>query len=249
MGNGTTRNMRLNRILIPCAALLVLLLPAAWADDVRRDALWREVDRQVGQMHDELGIEALSPGVRAALAAVARERFVPEAQRRYAYDNRPLPIGYGQTISQPLIVAIMTELLGVGPGARVLEVGTGSGYQAAVLDALGTQVFSIEIIPELGERARRTLDASGHGDVATRVGDGYFGWEDEAPFDAVVVTAAAEHIPPPLIRQLKPGGRMLIPVGSRYFTQQLVIVERDASGAVSTRELIPVTFVPLTGKR
>ncbi|MCW9078211.1 MAG: protein-L-isoaspartate O-methyltransferase, partial [Gammaproteobacteria bacterium] len=146
------------------------------------------------------------------------------------------------------IVAIMTEMLQIEPGDRVFELGTGSGYQAAVLDALGAEVYSVEIVPELGERARRTLDRTGHANVQTRIGDGYFGWEDVAPFDAIIVTAASDHIPPPLIRQIKPGGRMLIPVGSRYVTQKLVLVSRDTDGVVTTRELIPVTFVPVTGK-
>ena len=146
------------------------------------------------------------------------------------------------------MVAIMTELLEVEAGDRVFELGTGSAYQAAILDALGAEVYSVEIIPELGQRARLTLDLTGHDSVVTRVSDGYFGWPEQAPFDAIIVTAASDHIPPPLIRQLKPGGRMLIPVGSRYTTQTLVLVSRDEQGAVQTRELMPVSFVPLTGQ-
>mgnify|MGYP001828492976 FL=1 len=142
----------------------------------------------------------------------------------------------------------MSEMLAIEPGHRVFELGTGSGYQAAVLDQLGAEVYSVEIVPELGKRARETLDRTGHGEVKTRVGDGYFGWQEAAPFDAIIVTAASDHIPPPLIRQIKPGGRMLIPVGGRYLTQKLVLVSRDIDGRVSTREVIPVTFVPLTGQ-
>ena len=134
-------------------------------------------------------------------------------------------------------------------GERVFELGTGSGYQAAILDAMGAQVYSVEIIPELATRARQTLDRLGHGDVHTRVGDGYFGWPKAAPFDAIVVTAAADHVPPPLLQQLKPGGHMVIPVGSRYATQTLVLVSREADGTIRTREILPVTFVPLTGER
>jgi protein-L-isoaspartate(D-aspartate) O-methyltransferase len=166
---------------------------------------------------------------------------------RHAYRNRPLPIGHGQTISQPYIVAIMTDLLKLTPADRVLEVGTGSGYQAAVLAELAQQVYSIEIIEPLGKRARDLLNKLGYDNVETRIGDGYYGWETHAPFDAIIVTAAADHIPPPLIAQLKPGGRMMIPVGSRFMTQQLVVVEKDSNNNVTTRLILPVRFVPLTG--
>jgi protein-L-isoaspartate(D-aspartate) O-methyltransferase len=209
--------------------------------------LWADVDRQVSQLGINLGFEQLSPQVRQALTEVPRHEFVPQSERSRAYINRPLPIGYGQTISQPLIVAVMTELLKVKRGDRVFELGTGSGYQAAVLDAIGAEVYSMEIIPELGKRAGESLARTGHKSVQTRVGDGYLGWEEAGPFDAIIVTAAGDHIPPPLIRQLKPGGRMVLPVGGRYLTQQLVLVTRDAEGRVSTRELMAVSFVPLTG--
>ncbi|MCG6967151.1 MAG: protein-L-isoaspartate(D-aspartate) O-methyltransferase [Chromatiaceae bacterium] len=211
--------------------------------------LWREVDEQISQLRSELGFDRLSPGVREVLVKVPRERFVPPGERHNAYANEPLPIGYGQTISQPLIVAVMTELLQVKRGDRIFELGTGSAYQAAVLDELGAEVYSVEIVPELGQRARQTLDELGHTAVNSRVGDGYFGWQEVAPFDAIIVTAASDHIPPPLLRQLKPGGRMVIPVGTRYSTQKLVLVSRDKRGAVRTRELLPVFFVPLTGQR
>lgn len=233
------------------AGLLTLsALPPAAADglDDERKALWDLVERQIGQLAHELGIDRLSPTVRTALMAVPRHEFVPPSQRSDAYENRPLPIGHGQTISQPLIVAAMTELLQVGPGDVVFELGTGSGYQAAVLDQMGAQVYSVEIVEPLGERARETLDRLGYTQVETRIGDGYEGWPEAAPFDAVIVTAAADHIPPPLIHQLKPGGRLLIPVGSRYQTQKLVLLTRDPGGQIQTRELIPVVFVPLTGR-
>ncbi len=212
-------------------------------------ALWDDVDFQVSRLRNELGFHRLSPQVREALRDVPREEFVPQDQRPAAYRNRPLPIGYGQTISQPLIVAIMTELLQIRPRQRVFELGTGSGYQAAILDRLGAEVYSVEIVPQLGDRARQTLDRTGRGAVKTRVGDGYFGWESAAPFDAIVVTAATDHIPPPLLQQIKPGGRMVIPVGGRYLTQTLVLVTRDSKGGIRTREIMPVTFVPLTGDR
>jgi protein-L-isoaspartate(D-aspartate) O-methyltransferase len=233
-------------------AACVGLVQAAPPLDPARAAsaqLWDTVELQISRLRGELGFAELSPPVRQALEQVPRHLFVPEPQRAHAYENRPLPIGYGQTISQPLIVALMTELLAVGPGDRVFELGTGSGYQAAVLDALGCEVYSVEIIPELARSAREVLDAQGHADVQTRIGDGYFGWPEAATFDAVIVTAASDHIPPPLVQQLKPGGRMLIPVGGRYATQQLVLVMRDEQGLVTTREITPVHFVPLTGQR
>ena len=216
--------------------------------EAAKTALWGDVEVEISQLRSGPGFERLSSAVRAALLRVPRERFVPDSQRPHAYENRPLPIGHAQTISQPLIVAIMTELLQVQPGDRVFELGTGSGYQAAILDALGAEVYSVEIIAQLGERARQTLDQLGHARVKTRIGDGYFGWEGAAPFDAIVVTAASDHIPPPLLRQLKPGGRMVIPVGSRFVTQKLVLVTRAKDGAMRTREILPVSFVPLTGE-
>jgi protein-L-isoaspartate(D-aspartate) O-methyltransferase len=239
----------LTAFLVACLSLLAAPPSLAEPTDAEREALWAEVDGQIEMLAGQLGIEGLSPGVRDALWRVPRHLFVPSSQRAYAYENRPLPIGHGQTISQPLIVAAMTELLGVGPGDRVFELGTGSGYQAAVLAELGVQVFSVEIVEPLGRQARATLDRLGYQEVATRVGDGYDGWPEEAPFDAIVVTAASDHIPPPLIRQLKPGGRLLIPVGNRYQTQKLVLLSRSPQGQVTTRELLPVTFVPLTGHR
>ncbi|MCP4381656.1 MAG: protein-L-isoaspartate(D-aspartate) O-methyltransferase, partial [Hyphomicrobiales bacterium] len=164
----------------------------------------------------------------------------------FAYQDRPLPIGYGQTISQPFIVALMTDLLDVEAGDKVLEIGTGSGYQAAVLSPLAERVYSIEIVPELGERAGETLDELDFANVETRVADGYYGWPEKAPFDAIVVTAAASHIPPPLVQQLETGGKMVIPVGGVFSTQQLMLVEKQPDGGVTTRQLLPVRFVPFT---
>jgi protein-L-isoaspartate(D-aspartate) O-methyltransferase len=162
-----------------------------------------------------------------------------------AYADRPVPIGYGQTMSQPFIVALMTDLLTPRPDHVVLEIGTGSGYQAAVLSPLVEHVCSIEIIPELGESAAATLKGLGYDNVETRIGDGYYGWEECGPFDGIVVTAAASHVPPPLVRQIKLGGRMVIPVGGAFVTQQLTLVEKEASGRVHTRQIMPVAFVPL----
>lgn len=180
----------------------------------------------------------------AAMEKVPRHLFVPAAQRRFAYTDRPLPIGFGQTISQPFIVAYMTQIIDPRPGQRVLEIGTGSGYQAAVLAEIVGQVYTIEIVPELGRSAQRLLNEL-YDNVHVKIGDGYFGWEEGAPFDAIVVTAAAGTIPPPLIEQLKPGGKMIIPVGSPYMTQQLMLVEKRAN-RVTTRSLMPVRFVPFT---
>jgi protein-L-isoaspartate(D-aspartate) O-methyltransferase len=180
-----------------------------------------------------------------AMRRVPRHRFVPEALTDHAYADRPLPIGYGQTISQPYIVAAMTELLQMEPGDRVLEIGTGSGYQAAVLAALTDSVFSIEIVAQLAAEAAVRLRKLGYV-VSARQGDGYFGWSEHAPFDAIVVTAAASHIPPPLVEQLAPGGRMVIPVGPPLQVQSLVLVEKKADGSVTQRSLMPVRFVPLT---
>jgi protein-L-isoaspartate(D-aspartate) O-methyltransferase len=220
---------------------------AADAYTQQRMELMRIIEEDVRDTSAYLDKDRLDARVLQALAKVPRHRFVPDSQLRYAYENRPLPIGHGQTISQPYIVAIMTDLLKVEPDDRVLEIGTGSGYQAAVLAELVKEVYSIEIIEPLGKRASELLKQLGYKNVDTRIGDGYYGWEAHAPFDAIIVTAAADHIPPPLIQQLKPGGRMMIPVGSRFMTQQLVIVEKTMSGDVSTRLILPVRFVPLTG--
>jgi protein-L-isoaspartate(D-aspartate) O-methyltransferase len=191
----------------------------------------------------------LAPDVLRAMGLVPRHEFVPERHKAEAYADRPLPIGFGQTISQPFVVAVMTNLLRVGKDDVALEIGTGSGYQAAVLADLARRVYTIEIIPGLAESAADRLRRLGFSNVETRAGDGYYGWEDAAPFDAIVVTAAATGIPPPLIRQLTPGGRMVIPVGAPFALQYLTLVELDAQRRASTRQLLPVAFVPLTGQR
>jgi protein-L-isoaspartate(D-aspartate) O-methyltransferase len=193
------------------------------------------------------GEARLDRKVLEAMATVPRHAFVPASQLRHAYENRPLAIGHGQTISQPYIVALMTTLARPERDAVVLEIGTGSGYQAAVLAPLVERVYSIEIIEPLGAQAAQRLRTLGYDNVHTRIGDGYYGWPKAGPFDAIVVTAAASSVPPPLIAQLKPGGRMVIPVGSSFFTQTLMLVEKDAAGRVRTRQVLPVRFVPLTG--
>ncbi len=229
-----------------CAAMSAGLA-AAQDRGAERHAMVELIDRMVAETAEFLGKARLDDAVLEAMRTVPRHAFVPEDEQARAYDNRPLSIGYGQTISQPYIVALMTDLLDVGPDATVLEVGTGSGYQAAVLSGLVASVYTIEIVPQLGERARGVLQRLGYDNVEVRIGDGYYGWEDHAPFDAIIVTAAASHVPPPLVRQLKPGGRMIIPVGSRFMVQELLLVEKTAEGEVSTRQILPVAFVPLTG--
>lgn len=180
-----------------------------------------------------------------AMRTVKRHLFVPENLINYAYDDRPLPIGHGQTISQPYIVAFMTEVLKPKPNHKVLEIGTGSGYQAAVLAKIVDKVYTIEIIPELGKSASQRLKTLGYENVKTKTADGYYGWEEYAPFDAIIVTAASEIIPPPLIKQLKEGGKMIIPVGSPFFNQNLILVEKK-DGKTTTKNLLPVRFVPFT---
>jgi protein-L-isoaspartate(D-aspartate) O-methyltransferase len=184
--------------------------------------------------------------VLGAMSTVPRHRFVLKPLRHAAYDDNPLPIGYGQTISQPYIVAKMTELLELTPTSILFELGTGSGYQAAVAARLAAHVYTMEIHPPLAERARTTLAKLGYDNITVRQGDGYYGWEEHAPFDAIIVTAAATHIPPPLLAQLKVGGRMVIPVGPAFATQRLMLVAKGVDGTITTRALFPVRFVPVT---
>ncbi len=213
-----------------------------------RRSLIHEIEGDVRATSELIGRPRLDERVLEAMDEVPREEFVPKAFRASAYENRPLPIGYGQTISQPYIVAVMTDLIDPGKGDKVLEVGTGSGYQAAVLSKLVREVYTIEIIPDLAKSAEERLHALGMGNIKVRTGDGYYGWKDAAPFDGIIVTAAASQIPPPLVAQLKPGGRMIIPVGGPFQTQQLVLVTKDAGGKTKLEQLLPVMFVPLTGK-
>ncbi len=212
-----------------------------------RARMIREIRADVEWTRPSIGADALDPRVLEVLGEVPRHEFVPRDQVAAAYENRPLPIGHGQTISQPYIVALMTHLVRPSPEDVVLEVGTGSGYQAAVLSELVRAVYTVEIVPALGKSARDRLQSLGYANVTVRVGDGYNGWGEHGPFDAIVVTAAASHVPPPLVRQLKPGGRMVIPVGNPFQVQQLTVVEKTPDGEVRTRQLLPVRFVPLTG--
>ncbi|MCC5929053.1 MAG: protein-L-isoaspartate(D-aspartate) O-methyltransferase [Cyclobacteriaceae bacterium] len=180
-----------------------------------------------------------------AMETVPRHLFVPTSGRSFAYHDNPVPIGHGQTISQPYIVAYMTQIVDPKPDHKVLEIGAGSGYQAAILSQIVKEVYTLEIIPELAEGAKSVLAALQYNNVHVKTADGYYGWEEAGPFDAIVVTAAAEHIPPPLIAQLKEGGKMIIPVGSPFMTQSLMLVEKE-KGKIKTRSLMAVRFVPFT---
>ncbi|MCD2450002.1 protein-L-isoaspartate(D-aspartate) O-methyltransferase [Methylicorpusculum oleiharenae] len=239
-------------VLIMEGLLLACLMRPVMAEEAdymkQRQRLVDLIEADVRLTSQFLGKDALDEPVMKALRKVPRHEFVPEDLRAFAYQNKPLPIGQGQTISQPYIVAIMTDLLGLTKNSRVLEIGTGSAYQAAVLAEVAGNVYSIEIIEALGHKAAGLLKSLGYETVQTRVGDGYYGWEAAAPFDAIIVTASASHIPPPLVKQLKPGGRMIIPVGSRFTVQHLVLVTKDDDNRVTTRQILPVSFVPLTGQ-
>ena len=214
----------------------------------QRSRMVAVVEAMYADTQRETGLKAMSPAVRAAMGKVERHRLIPQEQMRSAYANRPLPIGNGQTISQPYIVALSADLLAPKPEHVVLEVGTGSGYQAAVLAEVVGQVYSIELIESLGRTAAERLGAMGYGNVEVRIGDGYAGWPEKAPYDGIVVTAAAPRIPPALVAQLKPGGHMVIPVGSDGFIQYLKLVTKRADGAIDEREVLPVRFVPLVPK-
>jgi protein-L-isoaspartate(D-aspartate) O-methyltransferase len=213
-----------------------------------RAALIAEIEEEVRETRSFLGKERLDPQVVAALEKVRREAFVPAEVRDRAYINRPLSIGHGQTISQPYIVAIMTDMLAIQPGARVLEIGTGSGYQTAVLAELAAEVFTVEVVAPLAEAARARLESLGYTNIHYRTGDGHAGWPEHAPYDGIVVTAAADKIPETLVAQLKPGGRLIIPVGQEYATQNLMRIDKDADGKTEERWMLPVAFVPLVDK-
>jgi protein-L-isoaspartate(D-aspartate) O-methyltransferase len=216
---------------------------------MQRERMLADVETTYAETRAETGLAAMSPRVRAALGKVERHRLVPRGQAAQAYQNRPLPIGAGQTISQPYIVALSTDLIAPEPHHVVLDVGTGSGYQAAVLAEIVAKVFSIEIIPSLGKEAEANLSQLGYRNIEIRIGDGYQGWPEKAPFDGIVVTAAAPHVPPALVAQLKPGGRMVIPVGTAGGIQELLLVTKAADGSLREKRVIPVRFVPLVPAR
>lgn len=238
-------NVTLEQII---AGIGTALLPIAVAQgyEAEREAMIAVV-RSTAAAAGVPGRPHISPAVLDALRSVPRHEFVPPSLRDRAYENRPLPIGEEQTISQPYIVALMTDLLEPRPGHVVLEVGTGSGYQAAVLSRLVGRVHSIEVVEPLARSSAARLARLGYANVEVRHGDGYGGWPERAPFDAIIVTAGADHVPPPLLAQLKPGGRMVIPVGRG--DQELLLIEKRADGTVRRRSVLPVSFVPFTRKR
>ena len=224
----------------------LLAMPACGSEpDYER--LRREMVEEISA--DPSGLPAgFSPQVKEAMLKVQRHLFVPPAVQRNAYDNVPLPIGHAQTISQPYIVGLMTHVLGLRKEDRVLEIGTGSGYQAAVLAEIVAKVYTIEIVPPLATEARERLARLGYRNVEVRTGDGYKGWPEQAPFDAIMVTAGAEETPAPLIEQLKPGGKLVIPLGPSGY-QRLTLIEKQPDGRIRSREIIPVRFVPFTRER
>lgn len=229
-------------MLSPTFYIGIFLLLMPWQEDVYTARREKMVKQQI----ERRGVK--DPVVLKAMRTVKRHEFVPASETDNAYEDRPLPIGYSQTISQPYIVAYMTEAIKPQSHFKVLEIGTGSGYQAAVLSAIVREVYTIEIIPELGKSATERLKKAGYKNVQVRTSDGYHGWKEQAPYDAIVVTAAAEYIPPPLIGQLKDGGKMVIPVGSSFVTQMLVLVEKKKD-TTTTKNLLPVAFVPFTRKK
>jgi protein-L-isoaspartate(D-aspartate) O-methyltransferase len=242
--------MTMHRNMLNCLITLSILAPGCQPDNgegsrpLPQPAFTLERERMV--QRQLAGRDIRDPRVLAAMAKVPRHEFVPEQLRQQAYEDRPLPIGSGQTISQPYVVAFMTEQLKPETTDRVLEIGTGSGYQAAVLAELVAEVFSIEIVEPLARQAQATLERVGYKQVHLKTGDGYQGWAEHAPFDAIIVTCAPNHVPQPLIDQLKDGGRMIVPVGESN-SQELVLLEKQG-GTMQRRGVLPVRFVPMTGK-
>ena len=209
------------------------------------DTMIADIEAEVEYTRTLTGMKALAPRVMAVMRQVPREKFIPAAKRASAYDNGPLPIGHGQTISQPYIVALMTDLLQLKEDDRVLEIGTGSGYQTAILSCLAKAVYTVEVVKELGVAAAERLTRLNYTNIDYRIGNGYEGWPEHAPYDAIIVTAAAPEIPQALIDQFKPGGRLVIPVGWQYLPQELMLVEKDAGNKIHSRGILGVAFVPL----
>jgi protein-L-isoaspartate(D-aspartate) O-methyltransferase len=234
-------------VLAVCLFLAAQVQAGEHRFDAARRQMLAEIQDTVTDTGRATGKARLAPAVMAALGTVPRHEFVPDELDDVAYANRPLPVGYGQTISQPYIVALMTDLLDVGGDAVVLELGTGSGYQAAVLAELVRQVYTMEIIEPLALEATARLARLGYANVEVKFGDGYYGWPEKGPFDAIIVTAAINHIPPPLVAQLRPGGKLVVPVGERFAVQQLLLVHKLDDERVQVRQILPVRFVPLTG--
>jgi protein-L-isoaspartate(D-aspartate) O-methyltransferase len=235
------------RLVVPAVVMMCVCTDTDDASASRQDEFTADRQRMVGEQIAARDVR--DPRVLAAMRDVPRHLFVPPELQRQAYQDRPLPIGYNQTISQPYIVALMTELARPRPSDRALEVGTGSGYQAAVLSRLVSHVYTIEIVEPLARVAEQRLKELGYANVTVRTGDGYAGWPDMAPFDVILVTAAPDHVPAPLLTQLKPGGRLVIPVGPVSDVQELQLLEKDNAGRISTTRVAPVQFVPLLRPR
>ena len=231
-------------VLVVLLASLACFSGAGAGYETKHREMIAAITEMVTETRDYTGIDALDQRVMEAMATVPRHEFVPPALRPCAYQNRPLPIGEGQTISQPYIVALMTHLAGVDGDSVVLEIGTGSGYQAAVLARLARHVYTVEIIETLGRRAQEILARLGFDNLTVKIGDGYSGWEEHAPFDAIIVTAAPEKVPQPLVDQLKPGARMVIPVGPKFGYQSLRVLEKQDNGEIRETDILPVGFVP-----
>lgn len=208
-----------------------------------------DIKREVQYTRNMIGKDAFDPKVMSVMSKTPRNEFVPKSYLDAAFDNGPLPIGHGQTISQPYIVALMTDMLELATDHIVLEIGTGSGYQTAILSQLCKKVYTIEYIPALADMARSRLQKLGYNNIESKTGNGYDGWPEHAPYDGIIVTAAASHIPQPLVEQLKPGGRLVIPVGSPHLYQELMLVEKDEDGEVNIKQILGVAFVPLQGER
>lgn len=236
----------MNAFISATILVLTILFQAITSGQSNTEAYRIERERMVNEQIFSRGIRH-KPTI-DAMRKIPRHQFVPQSQTSNAYRDSPLPIGYGQTISQPYIVAYMTEIVNPGPDHIVLEIGTGSGYQAAILSQIVSKVYTVEIIPELAENSAKLFDKLNYKNIHIRCGDGYDGWEDAGPFDAIIVTAAAEFIPPPLLSQLKEGGKMIIPVGTPFVVQQLTLVEK-INGKILTKNMMPVRFVPFTRSR
>jgi protein-L-isoaspartate(D-aspartate) O-methyltransferase len=242
----------MNKISIPVFLLMnIFSFGVHAADDYskQRQRMIAEINDMVSYTQDHIGKPALDERVMAAMGKVLRHELVPDEVKSHAYINSAMPIGENQTISQPYIVALMTDLASIDGNSKVLEIGTGSGYQAAVLAELVDHVYTIEIIEALGKRAEKDLQRLGYENITVRIGDGYHGWPEHAPFDAILVTAAIERAPQALIDQLKPGGKMVIPLGRQHRTQTLTVIEKTPDGKIIYHEILPVGFVPLTGDR
>jgi protein-L-isoaspartate(D-aspartate) O-methyltransferase len=247
--NSTSRGRRHAAIPLVTLAFLIVLF-VLWKAVVSEEPMgWNPDSLRSEMVESQLVWRGIKDErVLAAMRTVPRHRFVPQRIERRAYEDNALPIGEGQTISQPYIVAYMTEALKLSEGEKVLEIGTGSGYEAAILAEMGCDVYTIEIVPELTKSARRHLDEAGYSQVHTRTGDGYFGWPEEAPFNGIIITAAPGRVPDSLLEQLAPGGRLVVPVGPEYGVQNLLCLLKTEEGTVVTDTLIPVVFVPMTGE-